>query len=124
MGTNYYLFIDDYSHYIEGQPGKIRIHIGKSSGGWVFALHAIPERNLMSLDDWLKFLSEMTSGDYPRGIIEDEYGCKLTLDNLCSCITQRSWGRSADNLIRSRVDGSHCIGQGAGTWEMIAGEFS
>ena len=27
------------------------------------------------------------------------------------------------NLLRARVDGRHCIGNGKGTWDLIAGEF-
>ena len=32
--------------------------------------------------------------------------------------------RGPKGLLRHRIDGVHCVGQGSGTWDYIAGEFS
>lgn len=128
MGTNYYL---------EQQPpcptcGREfdRLHIGKSSAGWCFALHVIPELGINNLDDWkAKWVGKK---------IFDEYGDEVSHKAMISCITDRRWGcentkfdylsnhavPGPNNLVRSRVDGRHCVGHGEGTWDLIPGEFS
>lgn len=129
MGTNYY-------HH-EKAPceccgrGYERTHIGKSSGGWCFSLHVIPEDGIFDLNDWKKRLG--------KGHIEDEYGCVLTVDDLMSVICERSWTEREHNahflasnnaepgpngLLRHQIDGRHCIGHGEGTWDLLVGEFS
>jgi hypothetical protein len=119
------------------------LHIGKSSAGWTFALHVIPERGLNDLENWELLLSE-TAG----ALIVDEYGKALTLDELLNVIRERGRAgtapRSAPNgytdwpafhaanhsvdgpggLVRSRVDGKRCIKHGEGTWDCYVGEFS
>lgn len=55
MGTNYYLMrgrIDGNTHLPE------TVHLGKSSSGWTFALHCIPECGICDLQDMVKWLSE------------------------------------------------------------------
>lgn len=133
MGTNY------YAHDISSvcptcnHNTSTRKHIGKSSSGWTFGLHTIPEDNLTSLDTWLLFLESSNI------VIRDECDNILTIEALHNIITKRQ-GREAisserqalmrdtipgpNNLIRSIIDGVHCVGHGAGTWDMIAGEFS
>lgn len=48
MGTNYYYYQDVCPHC--GKPDK-KLHIGKSSGGWYFSLHIIPEEKIFNLKD-------------------------------------------------------------------------
>ncbi len=128
MGTNYYL---------EPKPpceacgrGFDRLHIGKSSGGWCFSLHVIPEDGINTLDDW--------EDRFKDGVIRNEDGLVLTPAEMSDVIRQRAGhGRSSgfcyrtnsaeegpNGLVRHRVDGWHCIGHGAGTWDYITGEFS
>ena len=140
MGTNY---------YVEPEPpcphcgrGYGQIHIGKSSGGWCFALHVIPAEDaefmdgvpdcgIISLADWQHF--------WEGGRIVDEYGRPYTAEEMLKVITERKWERRAPDdfdyagneaepgpagLVRHRIDGRHCVGHGAGTWDMIRGEFS
>lgn len=135
MGTNYY-------HHKMGQHP---VHIGKSSGGWCFALHVIPEKDLNSLDDW-----KQRWGSRPA--IRDEYGDKVTKAEMLRIITERSHQRRMEdvnweedfmnhyndlnhfldrnhaelgpnNLLRHRV-GPYCAGHGEGTWDLIEGDFS
>lgn len=55
MGTNYYLHRSDKPHCASCTCYE-RLHIGKSSAGWCFSLHVMPEAGINSLDDWrLKF---------------------------------------------------------------------
>lgn len=79
--------------------------------------------------------------DRPESI-RDEYGDSVDLDELRQTVTgrrgrvPRGLGLSADwysencaepgpfGLARTRVDGQRCVGHGAGTWDLIAGEFS
>jgi len=135
MGTNY------YAVKLESAPcescGRYdvaeRVHIGKSSVGWCFALHVIPEMGIHTLEDWKTFLRQ------PRIQIEDEYGAPWGLQEMLDRITKRgrnqpgNWTEQdyrannaepgPENLARHKI-GSHCVGHGDGTWDYIVGEFS
>jgi len=121
------------------------LHIGKSSAGWCFSLHVIPEMGINNLDDWKRYFAIDGSK------IIDEYGCNHTVEEMldrienrksCVPITEESLGLSLgnykdvadfyeknqaepgpNNLLRHKVDGGHCIGNGEGTWDYITGEF-
>ena len=110
MGTNFYLKADACPHC--GHSNN-RMHIGKSSCGWAFALHVIPEEGINCLEDW--------EARWASGRIEDEYGDALTPEAMRLRITLREHPRG---LMRSRIDGHHCVGHGEGTWDLITGEFS
>jgi hypothetical protein len=131
MGTNYYLHEKVCAHCGAGPEPK---HIGKSSAGWYFALHVIPEENINSLDDWIARWSK------PDAVIRSS-GEKVSPAEMLKIITQRgrpdspdlrrphdAWYQSNDalpginNLARSKLFG-HCIGYGEGTWELYIGEF-
>jgi hypothetical protein len=72
MGTNYYWYEDKESVACPtcgyAEPGPPPLHVGKSSSGWVFSFHAIPERGINSFRDWLALF------DSGSGYILDEYG--------------------------------------------------
>lgn len=107
MSTNY------YACDLSGN----RLHVGKSSAGWAFALRVYPFEGINSLQDW-KQRFEATGC-----VIKDEYERVVTPDQMMKIITDRSWGDEGPaQLRRVRVDGKHCIGHG-GTWDVIAGEF-
>jgi hypothetical protein len=128
MGTNYYW------HAKEPCPSckrdYERLHIGKSSDGWCFSLHIIPEERINSLEDWQE--------RYKTGVIKDEYGDTITPEEMTDIITNRSWRKlpntfdyaanhaepDPNNLVRHRIDPRHCIGHGEGTWDYMVGEFS
>lgn len=111
----------------------LSLHIGKSSGGWCFALHVHPDLGIHDLESWKPWLR--------RHRIEDEAGCRISCYTLLKTITDRSWharaGRFApeylalngalpgpNNLLRYQVDGVRCIGNGPGTWDLMVGDFS
>lgn len=135
MGTNYYVKSNICEHCGKGDED---LHIGKSSAGWVFSLHVMPELEINDLDDWERFWKDKK--------IVDEYGSEFSCDDMRAIITER--GRKADwnkrpygygsweefhqknhskrgpsGLLRHQIDG-HCIGHGEGTWDLIVGEFS
>ncbi len=112
MGTNYYLHRDCCPHCGRGDD---RLHIGRSSAGWCFALHVDHEEGINSLDDWKAIWS------LPNAKIIDEYGRQHTPEEMLATITERSHPRG---LSRHRVDMRHCIGSGDGTYDLIPGEFS
>ena len=112
MGTNFYLNVVE-----KGATLADQLHIGKSSAGWRFALHVMPERGINDLDDWLKIIQ----GERIC-IITDEYGRILSLDELLTTITKRHWQGSVKYL-RRHTD-SRCISHGVGTWDCIVGDFS
>jgi len=133
MGTNYYWYPSPPCKECgrEYDPK----HIGKSSGGWCFSLHVIPDENINDLLDWEKLWG------IPRSEIKDEYGKIFSASEMLSIIKERKWGkRGSDNgnkwylenhaehgpngLARSSIDGRHCIGHGEGTWDLVIGEFS
>ena len=129
MGTNYYLRENECPHC--GRYDER--HIGKSSGGWTFALHVYPDEGINTLDDWKAIL------DGSDGSIYDEYGESVCFALMLGHITKREWKhRNTDDdrtissyavkgpngLCRHKIDGRHCVGYGEGTWDYIIGEFS
>lgn len=134
MGTNYYAQypLSPACPTCNHRDVPERLHIGKSSGGWCFSLHVIPERGLNDWPEWRDFLSREPV------TIEDEYGDVVSLDQLAETVTNRRWLRgnrdalwftvnSAEpgphGLARHRI-GRGCFKHGAGTWDCVAGEFS
>lgn len=139
MGTNYYL--EGYKpRQLASEPCEQRLHIGKSSYGWCFALHVIPEQGILDLSDWEVLFQ---SPDYS---IHDEYGSLLQPYEMMEVIQNREMapaGKSfqpqrsdewlarnfavegPNGLARSKVSAeSRCIGHGEGPWDLIEGEFS
>ena len=140
MGTNYY-WVQDAEENNGGcaqcTPGAEYFHIGKSSAGWCFSLHVIPEKQIHSLEHW-KVFWKMNSED---GHIEDEYGNFVSIAEMLKCITNRKSERALEpcpfyvhpysryeigpnNLMRHPILEHHCIGHGEGTWDLIEGDFS
>lgn len=151
MGTNYYLHQKPDCECC-GRPYE-PLHIGKSSGGWCFSLHVIPEEGINTLDDWRMLWAA------PGAFIRDEYGELVSVADMEAIITlrfreedwdTRQWGyyfppspfnhfshrdaeqdfhdknqsqRGPKGLLRHRI-GAHCKGHGEGTWDYIEGEFS
>ena len=132
MGTNYYWYPEPACKCCGREFAEI--HIGKSSGGWCFSLHVIPEDDINTLDDWKKLWEQENS------FIKDEYGEEVGKNQMTAIITERTWEPSSkinqqwyyenraelgpNGLARPIVDGVHCIGHGEGTWDYIIGEFS
>lgn len=139
MGTNYYWHeLAPCGHC--GRTDKPR-HIGKNSAGWVFALHVYPDEGIHDLSDWQEMFAR------PGSKIEDEYGDRVSAEEMLEDISARkgyedaweevpypynTWGdfhqknhsqQGPDNLLRSKIN-EHCIGHGAGTWDLFVGEFS
>lgn len=134
MGTNYYWKHNGERCPTCGHDDAEALHIGKSSGGWCFSLHVDPENGIRDLGDWRARFGR--SGTW----IVDESGREISADEMLDIITNRSWSHDKpmpidwyrqnyaepgpNGLARHRVDGIHCIGRGAGTWDRIIGEFS
>ena len=129
MGTNYYL--------TEKPPCKCcgrdydDLHIGKSSGGWCFSLHIIPDQGIHTLDDWRKRWKK-------DGVtIRNEYRDIVSSDQMEDIITNRGSKNPQDDfdyegnyatqgpngLVRYKI-GPYCNGHGDGTWDYIPGDFS
>lgn len=131
MGTNYYLKTKICPHC---KAGGETIHIGKSSGGWYFALHVDPERGFANLDDWKSLFTQ------PNSKIFDEYNKEISVEEMLKTITERTWPRVKDwtqeeydqnhaqpginGLARHKIEAGHCVSHGDGTWDCIVGEFS
>jgi hypothetical protein len=148
MGTNYYL------HQRTGLPEpdhEIVLHIGKSSTGWCFSVHVMPERGINDLQDWVTLIEQRASA----AVIKDEYGEELQLQELLNIITDRrrsvsikdsftrgkeqgfyqhvddveQWlrlnraVRGPNNLMRHALGGT-IVRHGSGTWDCIVGDFS
>lgn len=143
MGTNYYwLNVENECDHCGRGDVVERLHIGKSSGGWCFGLHVHPNQGINDLPDWEV---RWASG----GHIENEYGERVDPAKMWSVIAEREWNRGGsgdetpfgyaswdefyrrnhaapgpNGLVRHRIEPGHCIGHGAGTWDLIVGEFS
>lgn len=109
MGTNYYLHEKPDCECC-GRPFE-PLHIGKSSGGWCFALHVMPEDGINSLADWQERWNK------PGAFIRNEYGETVSVQDMEDVITNRP-------MDTKRHDDRYCVGHGPGTWDYINGEFS
>lgn len=138
MGTNYYYFKKPDCKCCGRNDAPL--HIGKSSCGWCFALHVDHCVGINSLDDWKKMFAKKGA------LIKDEYGDKIGSVEMLQIICNRSgqadkypnhFYKSEEdflrenhavagprNLVRHRVDGTHCIAHGEGSWDLITGDFS
>lgn len=130
MGTNYYFFKEENKCECCGRSDKERLHIGKSSCGWHFTLHVMPEDKIKTLDDWI-FL-------FKHGIIMDEYNSLISPETMIGIITKRSSGNTDIDYPSMRENGAEqgfnnlwrhkkgmfCIGHGKGTYDYVVGEFS
>lgn len=130
MGTNYY--VTDKNDLVDRLRGKEEtyLHIGKSSGGWCFSLRVHKEHNLRSLTDWYRYLRRGSK------VITDEYDRVVTLRELLSIITERSWKRDptlprrmgpfeelGPNGLSRHMEDSRTT-HGPGTWDLIDSDFS
>jgi hypothetical protein len=112
MGTNYYLTNTHCKcckrsreectseHWLKRETllstPEVKLHIGKSSGGWCFSLHVIPSLGLNTLDDWELLIEEVLdrskcedTPDRPFWSIIDEYGDLIGKTELHNIITKR-----------------------------------
>ncbi len=86
MGTNYYAIrrVDKCPH-CKRPAVEERLHIGKSSAGWVFKLRMHEDLGILDWEQWKTFLYQT------EGItIVDEYGTVVPLPVLSSVVTQRT----------------------------------
>jgi len=132
MGTNYYWNeTPDCPHCHRAGERK---HIGKSSAGWVFALHVYPDEGINDIDDWAERFWKS-----PK--ITDEYGATVTPGEMLAVIMIRGrengqypkdfdWQangamRGPNGLIRAQTGQAYrTIRHGAGTWDCHEGDFS
>ena len=134
MGTNYYTTAGNECPCCH--RGDEELHIGKSSAGWCFTMHVMPESwqepRIPNWDAWKNYLQHRT--------ITNEYGEVISLEELIRIVEERDGERKKpmepdwlirnhaeegpNNLARHQIDGQHCIGHGEGTWDYIMGEFS
>jgi hypothetical protein len=154
MGTNYYLRrpmpassdtpcgYDFRWYHREGYTPaqQEQIHLGKSSYGWVFALHVYPNAGVRSWDDVQTLCRVLTENGW---VLVDEYGDNLSVEDFIAVVTDRDPIEPSDErtpysravaddslydgvvgLWRSRPDGQYCLGNGTGTWDFHFGSFS
>jgi hypothetical protein len=103
MGTNYY-----WKKPFEQQ----KLHIGKSSYGWCFALHVIPELGINDLLNWIQLFAKSDS------FIIDENKQLISAADMIEIITCHD--AKSDKMCHMTSD---CIGHG-GSWDLIIGDFS
>ena len=93
MGTNYYMTT----------PHAELIHIGKSSVGWVFALHiSTPGRDEVTalgrpIRDWLDMKWAIENAAVT---ITDEYGSPVTAEEMIH-IVEEPWSRPREEALKS-----------------------
>ena len=131
MGTNYYWTRPQDSAGPLNSDHEIHLHIGKSSFGWCFALASHPDLGILTLADWIPCFF------YPGSRIECENGIAYSPGGMLDQIMKRSGtapprvknhdsidaAPGPNNLLRARIDGCHCVRHGAGTWDIMEGEF-
>ena len=133
MGTNYYWYKNKLCPTCQQATSEPK-HIGKSSSGWCFSLKVHPDESINGLGTW-EILWAL-EGSY----IKNQYGERIDREEMSRIIRDRTWERKhllghgfhelnnsedgPNGLLRHRVNGRHCIGHGAGTWDLIVGDFS
>lgn len=101
MGTNYYVKTNE-KVFENGFDVDEILHVGKSSYGWYFSLHVIPEKGINTLRDWLPILQ--------NGVIHNEYGETISYENMLYTIKRDEvpelgmWG-----MLRLDIDEPHRI---------------
>jgi hypothetical protein len=111
MSTNFYWVTDEVPCPTCGHHKEERKHIGKSSGGWAFALRVYPEEGINCLQDWARVWEG-------KGHVENEHGDRMTVAEMRNWIITRSHPHQRHSLCEG-----HCIGYER-TWDLIEGEFS
>ena len=107
MSTSYYLKTGKKLEcpHCECLTVDDELRIGRSSGGWVFALNIFPSRGINELDDWEELFKK-----YP---IYDECGVQITPDDMVSIIAKRPlWGGTRELKAH---DSSYRLYEGDGT---------
>jgi hypothetical protein len=95
------------------------LHIGKSSGGWVFGLHVDPELGINDLSDWVALWSK------PGSKIVDEFGREVPPEEMLEVITKREWrGHELQRRVPREFPWRVYPDPGGGTWDYMTGEFS
>lgn len=85
MGTNYYLIKEVNRCECCGRADELsNLHIGKSAGGWAFALRIYPDDGINSLDDWKQRWNQMGL------VIRDSYGKQISPDGMLDIVTNRA----------------------------------
>ena len=143
LGTNYYSVKRGIDYTLLESFWDLRgtedcIHIGKSSMGWCFSLHVVPELGINTLEEWIRMFID------PDRVIVDEYRQTVSFLDMIGIITQRSrpqpngWDAQTmarnhaepgpNNLVRHRREyterGRGCVRHGEGTYDYIFGEVS
>ena len=126
MGTNYYLIKKSTSmcEHCGHDPGAKVLHIGKSSYGWCFSLHIIPEEGINSLDDW------KLAWDAPDTKILNEYDEVVRPKDMLKIITTRGpgkWspeGREPQRHAPFHKENPGTVREGPGSYDLILGDFS
>ena len=123
MGTNYYLKKESPSKCVtcKHDPDEKVLHIGKSSYGWCFSLHIIPEEGINSLDDW------KAAWGASGAKILNEYDEEVLPEDMLKIITTRGpgkWSPEGREPQRHDLDDWNCVGHGSGSWDLVRGEFS
>jgi len=135
LGTNFFSILnftqqscDPFS--LKSLERHESFHIGKSSIGWCFSLHVIPEIGIHSFEGWVPILMN------PERFIVDEYQKVISFMQLYSIIHDRKGENNftseqlaanfaiqdASGLLRHEI-GGNCIAHGPGTYDLMVGYF-
>ena len=134
MGTNYYMAKGEhllesfYEHPLnpllrEGTGVCAKIHIGKSSRGWCFSLHVMPQHGIHNLSDWKAKVERLILEGWR---IEDEYREVLTPEELWRVVERvgENWNLADGKPLERHEIDKYCIGHGEGLYDYLTGWFS
>jgi len=112
MGTNYYTKMEPEQPCAEcgHVPNVEEVHIGKSSGGWVFMFNQHPVVNMESAQSWYDFIKD---NNYQ---IFDEYGRQFEISGLEDVVSNRSHPNGLKRPSDSEPDRWN---RGAGNWDIL-----
>ena len=129
MATNYYAVKGEWPSAGEFESIKLTysgrpamIHVGKSTGGWSFALHVYPDMNIHTLNDWKALADRLIADGWH---FEDEYKAEISPEALWRVVERADYKESdLQHLRRSKPSPGYCLGQGEGYYDYITGNFS
>ena len=104
----------DYDHLKKFIDDRPHLHIGKSSMGWCFSMHVIPELKINSWADWRKFRTS-----YGVKIVDEDLE-EVSILNLIDRVENRSCkrplGKPEDIFEKPKDDFLKNLYKGIETW--------
>ena len=125
MGTNYYLMLRRRQHCpscgAQVASELDRLHVGKSSGGWAFALRQDPDLGLWDWSDYRRLFETFPPGD---AWFEDEYSEVFNADQVQAVVFREDRAAPENGEWRRMTHAEGAVGRHSSRpVDYVQGEF-